>query len=309
MATSEDMRYPMRLQRFLARAGVASRRGSERLMTEGRVCVNGEVVRELGSKVDPLTDFVTVDGQRVEPLGSHTSILLNKPAGYLTTMSDPYGRPCVASLVPCEEVPGLFPVGRLDADTTGLLLFTTNGMLAQNLLHPSRHVDKTYLALVEGVPDEKALSSLREGVMLEDGLTSPAKVELVDGNDRGISLGNDRGVSLGNDKGVSLGNDRGVSPVVPGDDSDSIPISWGQQGIFPYCSRSRSVVSITIHEGKKHQVKRMLEAVGHPVVALHRRSFGPLVLTDEAEGSWRALTSAETEALMLAAGMGEGDAL
>lgn len=285
MATSEDMRYPMRLQRFLARAGVASRRGSERLMTEGRVCVNGEVVRELGSKVDPLADIVTVDGQRVEPLGSHTSILLNKPAGYLTTMSDPYGRPCVASLVPSEEVPGLFPVGRLDADTTGLLLFTTNGMLAQNLLHPSRHVDKTYLALVEGVPDEMALERLRAGVMLEDGLTSPAAAELVQGNKKG------------------------VSPVVPGDDASLIPVSWGQQGIFPFCSRSRSVVSVTIHEGKKHQVKRMLEAVGHPVVALHRRSFGPLVLTDEPEGSWRALTAGEVGALMVAAGMGEGDAL
>lgn len=250
MATSADMRYPMRLQRFLARAGVASRRGSERLMSEGRVRVNGQVVTELGSKVDPMSDTVTVDGMPVEPLGCHTSILLNKPAGYLTTMSDPYGRPCVASLVPTQECPGLFPVGRLDADTTGLLLFTTNGMLAQNLLHPSRHVDKTYFASVEGRPDAQALERLRAGVLLEDGLTSPAVVELMEGGDKG-----------------------------------------------------RSLVSITIHEGKKHQVKRMFEAVGHRVVALHRHSFGPLELGSEPEGSWRELTPEEIAALMRAAGL------
>ena len=278
MATSADMRYPMRLQRFLARAGVASRRGSERLMTEGRVCVNGQVVTELGSKVDPMGDVVTVDGVRVEPLGTHTSILLNKPAGYLTTMSDPYGRPCVASLVPTEEVPGLFPVGRLDTDTTGLLLFTTNGMLAQNLLHPSHHVDKTYLALVEGVPNDAALERLRQGIELEDGLTSPAVVELVE------AAG---GESLGGQK----------------KDVSSLRSFSGHQGMLP---QRHSLVSITIHEGKKHQVKRMLEAISHPVVALHRQSFGPLALADEEEGSWRELTPQETQALMRAAGLEDG---
>ena len=115
---------PMRLQRFLARAGVASRRGSENLMTAGRVRVNGVVVSELGSKVDPATDVVTVDGAVVRLSERPCYLVLNKPAGYLTTMSDPYGRPCVASLVPTGRFPGLFPVGRLDTDTTGILLFT-----------------------------------------------------------------------------------------------------------------------------------------------------------------------------------------
>lgn len=255
MASSADMRYPMRLQRFLARAGVASRRGSERLMTEGRVRVNGEVVSELGAKVDPMSDVVTVDGARVEPLGTFTCIMLNKPAGYLTTMSDPYDRPCVASLVPTEDLPGLFPVGRLDADTTGLLLFTTNGMLGQHLLHPSHHVDKTYYARVKGMPSDAALNRLRQGVMLKDGMTSPATVGVLDASDNNAPL-----------------------------------------------------ISITIHEGRKHQVKRMFEEIGHEVLALHRHSFGPLELKDEPKGTWRELTPTEVRLLMRAAGLEEGNA-
>ena len=172
---SDETIYPMRLQRFLARAGVASRRGSERLMTEGRVRVNGVVVTELGSKVDPLADEVTVDGMPCSIAETSVYLVLNKPAGYLTTMNDPKGRPCVASLVPCDRYPGLFPVGRLDADTTGVLLFTTNGMAGQNLLHPSHHVDKHYVALVEGVPTKDQLAELRRGVMLDDGPAAPPR--------------------------------------------------------------------------------------------------------------------------------------
>ena len=144
--------YPhtMRLQRFLARAGVASRRGSEALMTAGRVTVNGQVACELGTKVDVDRDVVEVDGQRVKLDGGAVYLMLNKPAGYLTTMSDPHGRPCVAELVPTSAHPGLFPVGRLDLDTTGLLLFTTDGDLGQALLHPSHHVEKVYVARVDG---------------------------------------------------------------------------------------------------------------------------------------------------------------
>ncbi|MBR1829725.1 MAG: rRNA pseudouridine synthase, partial [Atopobiaceae bacterium] len=137
---SDERIVPMRLQRFLARAGVASRRGSENLMTAGRVTVNGKVASELGTKVDPLVDVVAVDGVVVRLSEGFAYLMLNKPAGYLTTMSDPHGRPCVASLVPTKAYPGLFPVGRLDADTTGLLLFTTNGELAHRMLHPSTHV-------------------------------------------------------------------------------------------------------------------------------------------------------------------------
>lgn len=177
---SAERLVPMRLQRFLARAGVASRRGSEDLMTAGRVRVNGEVASELGTKVDPARDEVTVDGRPVRLADGATHLMLNKPAGYLTTMRDPRGRPCVASLVPVREHPGLFPVGRLDLDTTGLLLFTTDGDLAQNLLHPSKHVWKTYVATVDGIVDDTELDPLRQGIELDDGPCQPARCRILE---------------------------------------------------------------------------------------------------------------------------------
>ena len=169
----------MRLQRFLARAGVASRRGSEALMTAGRVRVNGEVKTELGTKVDPARDAVTVDDVPVVLGLGAAYIMLNKPAGVLTTMSDPHGRPTVANLVPRHAYPGLFPVGRLDMDTTGLLLFTTDGDLGQMLLHPSHHVWKTYVALVDGELDDGDLEMLRHGITLDDGPCQPARCRLI----------------------------------------------------------------------------------------------------------------------------------
>lgn len=171
---------PMRLQKFLARAGAASRRGSEDLMTAGRVRVNGVVTTELGTKVDPLVDHVTVDDIEVRLADQCVYLMLHKPRGVVTTMSDPQGRPTVASLVPVAEHPGLFPVGRLDFDTTGLLLFTTDGELAHRVLHPRRKVMKTYLALVDRIPDESNVRSLSEGIDLDDGRTAPAEVELVE---------------------------------------------------------------------------------------------------------------------------------
>lgn len=155
---------PMRVQKFLARAGVASRRGSENLMTAGRVCVNGRVVTELGSKVDPLVDHVTVDGREVSLSDSHTYLILNKPAGFLTTMNDPNGEPDMRALVPYKRYPGLYPVGRLDRDTTGLLLFTTDGEMGNRLLHPSHHVRKTYEATVEGRLLDAELEPIRHGI-------------------------------------------------------------------------------------------------------------------------------------------------
>lgn len=232
---------PMRLQRFLARAGVASRRGSEDLMTAGRVRVNGVVVSELGAKVDPTTDVVEVDGVEVTLGEAPAYVMLNKPAGYVTTMSDPQGRPTVADLVPREPA-GLFPVGRLDRETTGLLLFTTDGDLAHRLLHPRYHVQKAYLARVEGRPRSEALSRLAKGVELEDGLTAPARVRI----------------------------------VTPGPPAE---------------------VEIVIREGRKRQVRRMLDAIGHPVIALHRSSFGPLLLRDLEPGRYRPLSPEEVSAL------------
>lgn len=257
----DDGLYPMRLQRFLARAGVASRRGSERLMTSGRVRVNGVVVSELGSKVDPVTDVVTVDGIVCSIAQRPFHLMLYKPAGYLTTMSDPQGRPTVAELVPVGEHPGLYPVGRLDMDTTGLLLFTTDGGLGQALLHPSHHVDKHYVALVSGTPDKGDLQRLRRGVTLEDGPASPAEAELLDPSDPLYRL---------------------VAPDGP-----------GRTG----AGERNAVVGLTIHEGRKHQVKKMMQAVGHKVLRLHRDAFGPLSLSRVREGSWRELSEHEVAAL------------
>ena len=254
---TDETVYPMRLQRFLARAGVASRRGSEDLMTAGRVTVNGRVVSELGSKVDPLRDEVAVDGRVVSLDDGHVYIVLNKPAGYLSTMRDPYDRPCVERLVPTKRYPGLFPVGRLDADTTGLLLFTTNGDAGQRMLHPSMHVWKRYEALVRGVPTAAQLERLRRGVRLDDGTAQPA-----------------RDVALLGD------GDPRVLPVAP----EGVP-------------HAHAVVTMRIHEGKKHQVKRMLKAIGHDVVRLHRSEFGPVELGDVASGCWRELSAEERAAV------------
>jgi len=236
---------PMRLQKFLARAGVASRRGSEDLMTAGRVAVNGEIVTELGSKVDPRVDVVTVDGAAVELADGPVYLVLNKPAGYLTTMADPQGRPTVADIVPREPA-GLFPVGRLDKDTTGVLLFMTDGDLAHRLLHPKYHVEKRYIATVEGAPSDGNLKRLARGIELDDGPTKPARIRRLAQSSLGTS------------------------------------------------------VEIVISEGRKRQVKRMFLAIGHPVVVLHRASFGPVELGDLAEGLTRPLTGRELESLKTA---------
>ena len=229
----------MRLQKYLARAGVASRRGSETLMTTGRVTVNGLVVTELGSKVNPRTDQVRVDGVLCSIAERAVTIMLNKPSGYITTMSDPQGRPTVADLVPVDQFPGLFPIGRLDLDTTGLLLFSTDGELGNGLLHPRHHVDKTYIARVDGFLNAQEVKRLREGVLLDDGMTLPAQVEILERS---------------------------------------------------HCATK---LRITIHEGRKRQVRRMMSFVGHPVVELERIQFGPLTLHGLKEGCWRLLTPSE----------------
>lgn len=250
----EERLVPMRLQKFLARAGVASRRGSENLMSAGRVCVNGQVVTELGSKVDPACDVVTVDGVRVDIARGSVTLMLNKPAGYLTTMSDPFGRPCVASLVPVGQYPGLYPIGRLDKDTTGLLLFSTDGQLGNALLHPAHHVDKTYRACVEGVVSPRMARRLEEGIELEDGMTAPAQV--------------------------------------------SVERVSGEKSAHP-----RTQVAITIHEGRKRQVRRMFAALGTPVETLERVRFAHLTLDGLAQGAWRMLDGREVAQLRADAGL------
>ncbi len=225
-----------RLQKVLARVGLGSRRVCEELIGEGRVTVDGAVA-ELGCRVNVESARIEVDGAPVGVRPGLVYYLLNKPAGVVTTTSDPYDRLTVVDLVPDD--PRVFPVGRLDAQTEGLLLLTNDGDLAHRLTHPSFGVDKEYLAEVEGRPPPAAVRRLREGVVLEDGRTAPARAVLVDA----------------------------------------------------------SVLSITIHEGRNRQVRRMCEAVGHPVVRLVRTRIGPLVDRSLAPGSHRTLVAEEMQAL------------
>lgn len=258
-----ELIVPLRLQKYLARCGVASRRGSEDLMTAGRVCVNGVVTTELGTKIDPLTDVVTVDGAVISRSHGMVYLMLNKPAGYITTMDDPQGRPTVASLVPTQGYPGLFPVGRLDKDTTGILLFMTDGILARDLLHPKMHVNKVYHATVEGRISDNKLQPLRDGIELDDGPCAPAQARVLTPQE----VAHDRQAHLKSAPIKKIGSPRVTH------------------------------VELIIHEGRKRQVKRMMSALGHPVCALHRHKFGPLSADGVDEGSWRMLTSAEVTAL------------
>ena len=228
----------MRLNAFLARAGVASRRRADELIRAGRVRVNGRP-GELNTAVGA-RDLVEVDGERVERQAL-AYLLLHKPAGVVTSASDPHGRPTVAELVPPE--PRVVPVGRLDMDTTGALLLTNDGELAHRLAHPRYGVPKVYEVEVEGVPSRDELARLRVGVELDDGPTAPAEVQL-------------------------LGR-----------------------------TRSASRIELTLHEGRKHQVKRMCEAVGHPVRRLHRARYADLDLDGLAPGGSRSLTRDEVAAL------------
>lgn len=239
-----------RLARFLAHAGIASRRHAEELITTGRVQVNGLTVTTLGMRINPERDAVTVDGRLVQAPGKRVYVLLHKPVGYVTTMHDPQGRPTVLDLLP-EELRRLrvYPVGRLDRDTSGLLLLTNDGDFAQRMTHPRYSMEKRYQALVEGHPTEEALTALREGVVLTEGngrsyKTAPAPVRIL----------------------------RWAGPN-----------SW---------------LEMTIHEGRKRQVRRMLSVVGHPVLELKRVAIGPLTLGDVPVGKWRYLREGEVKALL-----------
>lgn len=243
MTSDDPAEEGVRLQKVLAAAGVASRRASEQLITEGRVEVNGKVVTIQGLRVDPDHDVIRVDGERIPPPRRHVYVVLNKPRGVVSTLDDPEGRPTL-SLYLQERKERLFHVGRLDADTEGLLILTNDGEFAHRLAHPSYEVPKTYVAEVAGTIDRATLTKLRRPLMLDDGPVRAEQVRLVS------------------------------------------------------ATAERSMVSITLHEGRNRIVRRMLDSVGHPVRRLSRVAIGPVKLGNLKPGEMRDLDQSELGKLL-----------
>lgn len=242
---------PVRLHVYIAHSGFCSRRAAEELIKEGRVAVNGEPVVEMGVKVSP-GDIVSVDGVSLAPASIYT-VLLNKPTGVVTTLYDPQKRPTIVRYLPDLGVQ-LKPVGRLDMDTEGLLICTNDGELAHRLAHPSFGIEKEYLAIVEGIPTEKALNDMRRGVFIEQKRTSPAKVEVIHAEEKKNTTG----------------------------------------------------LRITIHEGRKRQIRLMCETVGYPVKSLRRVRIGPLRIKGMRPGECRMLGVQEVNELKRLVGLPVG---
>lgn len=232
-----------RLQKFLAEAGVASRRKAEELIVEGKIKVNGKTVTELGTKIDPRKDEITYLGKKISTKETkHIYIMLHKPEGYVTTAKEQFGRPAVLDLIKGVEE-RIFPVGRLDYDTSGLLLLTNDGDLTYKLTHPKHDVDKTYIARIYGTPTETDLQKFRRGVFVDGKRTKPAKIQILEKGER-------------------------------------------------ICT-----VEIIIHEGRNRQVRKMCEAIKHPVAQLKRVATGDLKLEDLPKGKFRHLTEKEVKYL------------
>src|SRR5687767_3557232 len=229
-----------RIQKILSRAGIASRRAAEKVMTDGRVTVNGETVRELGTKADVTKDDIRVDGVRIRPPADPVYLLLYKPRGVVTTRHDPEGRATVMGLVP--PVAGLFPVGRLDVGTEGLLILTNDGNFAQRVSHPRYEVARVYEAKVRDVPSHETLARITAGVRVEGERLAADHVRVLEADNN----------------------------------------SW---------------LELTLHEGKNHEVRRLMDAVGHPVSKLKRVAIGPVTLRGLGPGQFRHLTAQEVRAL------------
>ena len=247
-AHEESAAEGLRLQKVLAQAGLGSRRACEELIASGRVEVDGQIVVEQGTRVDPVKAIVRVDGQRVPTAPDTVVLVFNKPKGVVSTMADDHGRKCVGDYV-AERPERLFHVGRLDAETEGLLIITNDGQLAQHLGHPTHEVAKTYVVTVAGVVERDGLRALRLGVELEDGLAKCDTARIVQ----------------------SLSD--------------------------------RTMVELVIHQGRNRIVRRMFEAIGHPVLALVRTRVGPVSLGQQRPGSLRVLEGSELHALYTQAGL------
>jgi pseudouridine synthase len=235
---------PIRLQKYLAQCGVASRRKCEGLILSGRIAVDGDPVIEMGRKIIPGRNRITVDGRAVQNREKPVYYLLNKPKGYVTTLSDPQGRPVVISLIKNASA-RLFPVGRLDLDTEGALILTNDGKFAQRVQHPSNETRKTYEAEIRGQPHQATLATLEKGILLEGKITAPAKVSLLTRR------------------------------------------------------KNSSLIRITIHEGRKRQVKKMFAQLGHPVLHLKRTAYGRLFLGNLPNGKYRQLDSRDLKKVFL----------
>ena len=233
-----------RLQKYLARCGVASRRKAEELISEGRVTVDGQVVTTPGIKVDGTEVEVKVDGKTVKEQEEFIYILLNKPKGYITSLSDPQGRPVVTSLIRDVDA-RLFPVGRLDFDTEGALILTNDGGFAQKVQHPKHETHKTYEALVSGHPGKSKLAQLEKGILLEERQTAPASIKVLKRMSR------------------------------------------------------QTLIQITIHEGRKRQVRKMFEFIGNPVINLKRIAYGQLFLKNLPSGHYRVLNRKDLNRIFL----------
>ncbi len=238
------MSETVRLQKYLAGCGIASRRKAEEIIARGRISVDGEVITAMGERIDPARQEIRLDGKLVTPHDDLLYILLNKPQGYVTTMSDPQGRPIVTSLLHGIKA-RLFPVGRLDLDTEGALILTNDGELAQKIQHPSHEVTKTYEAQIVGLPSEKMLQQLEHGILLEGRKTAPAKVTVI------------------------------------------------------ARKSGTSTIRITIHEGRKRQVRKMFQAIGHPVIHLKRIAYGHLFLQGLMVGKYRFLTPEDLKKIFI----------
>ena len=262
-----------RIQKILSQAGLASRRASEQLMRDGRVTVNGATVTELGTKADAALDDIRVDGRRIRRPERHRYLLLNKPRGYVTTRSDPQRRPTVIDLVGVPEY--VYPVGRLDYDSEGLLILTNDGDLAARLTHPSHEIERVYEALVLGVPDDHDLSRLRRGIPIDGRRTEPADVQLLIASDSAHPSARVYARARGF-KARGGGAPRAAKKV-------------------------GATLRITIREGRNRQVRKMFEAIGHPVDHLRRVAIGPIRDDRLKLGHWRELSPVEVQRLRDAA--------
>jgi len=231
----------MRLQKFIASCGVASRRKSEEIIKQGQIKVNNVVISEMGHVIDPERDIVTYKGKRIEVESNNIYVLLNKPTGYITTVSEQFNRKKVTDLVNLKE--RLFPVGRLDYNTSGLLILTNDGDLTYRLTHPKHKIEKIYVAKIKGIPNNDTMKRFQNGLKIEDYVTAPAKFKLLKRESH------------------------------------------------------TSIVEITITEGRNRQIRKMCDAIGHPVIDLERIAIGKITIKNLALGKWRYLTSEEVDYL------------